>query len=256
MPADPFGDGVHDDVGAKRERPAQIRRRKRVVDQERNARGMRNFGHRRDIENFQARIADGLGDHQPGLWSDGGAQAVVIARLDEGGGDAEPRQRMSQEIDAAAVERSRGDNVVAGAEQRRDGKMHRRHAACRAHRADAVFERRQPLLQHRRRRIGNAGVNVAGALQVEQTRGVIGIIEDIRSGLIDRHRARTRNRIGVLPGMQAQGFESGRFRRGHGVLVTRKYVVIPASLLRRLPQLHVLSDQPWWDQTDNFRTLP
>ena len=222
MPADPFGDGVHDDVGAERERPAQIRRRKRVVDQKRNAGRVRNLGHRRDVEHFQARIADGLGDDQPGLWSDGGAQAVVVARLDEGGGDAETRQRMGQEIDAAAIERRRGDDMVAGAEQRRDGKMHRRHAARRAHCADAVFERRQPLLQHRRRRIGNARVDVAGAFQVEQTRGVIGIIEHIRSGLIDRHGARTRNRIGVLPGMQAQGFKCGRFRSGHAFLVGMK----------------------------------
>ncbi len=43
--------------------------------------------------------------------------------------------------------------MIAGADQRRDGKMHRRHAACGTHRADAVFERREPLFQHRIRRI-------------------------------------------------------------------------------------------------------
>ena len=160
-------------------------------------------GHLRDIENFQARIADGLGDQQPGLWPDRGAKAVEIARLDEGGGDAEARQRMGQEINAAAIERSRRNDVIAGAEQRRDGKMHRRHAACGADGADAVFERRQPLFQHRRRRIGNPRVNVAGAFQIEQAGGVIGIVEHIRRGLIDRHRARARDRIRVLPGMQA-----------------------------------------------------
>ena len=154
--------------------------------------------------------------------SDGGAEAVEIARLDERGRDAEARQRVGEEIDAAAIERGRRDDMVAGAEQRRDGKMHRRHAARRAHRADAVFERRQPLFQHRRRRIGNARVDVAGALQVEQAGGMIGIVEHIRGGLIDRHRARARDRIGMLPGMQAQGLERGRFRRGHAFLVRNR----------------------------------
>ena len=93
--------------------------------------------------------------------------------------------------------------------------MHRRHAARRAHRADAVFERRQPLFQHCRRRIGDARVDVAGAFQIEQSGGVIGIVEHVRRGLIDRHRARARDRIGVLTGMQAQGLERRRFRRGH-----------------------------------------
>ena len=83
-------------------------------------------------------------------------------------GDAEARQRMRQEIDGAAVERGRGDDVVAGIEQRRDRQMQRRHAARRADRADAAFQRGEPLLEHRRRRIRNPGVDVPGALEIEQ----------------------------------------------------------------------------------------
>ncbi len=218
--ADPFGDRVHDDVGAKRERAAQIGRGKGVVDQERNAGRMRDLGHLRDVEHFQSRIADGFTDHQPGAVVDAGADAVEIARLDEARGDAEARQRVGQEIDRAAIERSRRDDMIAGAQQRGDGKMHRRHAACGAHGADAVFERRKPLFQHRRRRIGNPRVDVAGALQIEQTGRVIGIVEHVRGGLIDRDGARTCHRIGMLAGMQAQGLEGGRFRRGHELVTS------------------------------------
>ena len=84
-----------------------------------------------------------------------------------------------QKINAAAIERSRRNDVIAGAEQRRNGKMHRRHAACGADGADAIFKRRQPLFQHRRRRIGNPRVNVAGAFQIEQAGSVICVVEHV-----------------------------------------------------------------------------
>ena len=168
-----------------------------------------------NVEHFEAGIADGFRYHQPGVFADRGAEAVEVARLDEARGDAEARQRVGEEIDGAAVERGRGDDVVAGAEQRGDGEMHRRHAARRAHRADPLLERGEPLLEHRRRRIGDARVDVAGALEVEQPGGMIGVVEQVRRGLVDRHRARTRDRIGMLPGMQAQGLEGGRLWRGH-----------------------------------------
>ena len=146
--ADPFRDRVHDDVGAERERAAEIRRGEGIVDQERNAGRMRDVGDLRDVEHFQSRIADGLADHQPGAFADCGAKPVEIARLDEARGDAEARQRVGKEIDGAAIERRRCDDMIAGAQQRGDGEVHRRHAARGAHGADAVFERREPFLQH------------------------------------------------------------------------------------------------------------
>ncbi len=222
MSANPFGDGVHDDVGPERERAAQIRCGERTVDQERNAGLMRDRGDGRDVEHFQSRIADGFCDHEPRLRSDGGADALEIARFDERRRDAEARQRMGKEIDAAAIERSRSDDMIAGAEQRRDGEVQRRHAARRAHRADAIFECRKPFLQHAGRRIGDARVDVAGAFQVEQSGGMIGIVEHVRCRLIDRYRTRARDRIGMLAGMQAQSLESWRLRRGHAFLVNIK----------------------------------
>jgi hypothetical protein len=135
--------------------------------------------------------------------------------------------------------------MVAGAQKRGDGKMHRRHATRRAHGADPLLERRQPLLEHRRRRVGDARVDVAGTLEVEQPGGMIGVVEQIRRGLVDRHRARARYRIGMLPGMQAQGLEGGRLGRGHCVLVGGDRGRTAAACwhrMRRLPICH--SEQP------------
>ena len=197
-------------------------RGKGIVDEERNAGGVGDRGDLRNVEHFQAGIADGLGDHQPGVGADRGAETVEVARLDERGRDAEARQRVGEKIDAAAIERRRRDDMVAGASKRGDGKMHRRHAARRTDGADAVFQRREPLLQHRRGRVGNARVDVAGAFQVEQPGGVIGIVEHVGRGLVDRDGARAGDRIGMLPGMQAQGLERRGFWSGHAFLAVRK----------------------------------
>ncbi len=105
--------------------------------------------------------------------------------------------------------------MVAGVQQRRDRQMQRRHAARRADRADAAFQRGKPLLEHRRGRVGNARIDVPGAFQIEQRRGVLGILKDVRGGLIDRNRAGARHGIRMLAGMQAQGFKGGRLGCGH-----------------------------------------
>jgi len=81
--------------------------------------------------------------------------------------------------------------MVAGIEQRCDRKMHRGHAARGADRTDAAFERGDALLQHCGRRVGDPRVDVAGAFEVEQRRGVVGILEHVGRGLVDRNRART-----------------------------------------------------------------
>jgi hypothetical protein len=53
------------------------------------------------------------------------------------------------------------------------------------------------------------------ALKIEQCRRVVGILEQVGRGLIDRDCASARHRVGVLAGMQAQGLEIGRLGCGH-----------------------------------------
>ena len=115
--ADPFGRGVHHDIGAELDRAAEERRRKGVVDQKRNPGVMGDLRDIRNVQHLKPGIADSLADHQPRVRLDRGAEFVERARLDEGGGDAEARQRMRQQIDGAAIERGGGDDVVAGIEQ-------------------------------------------------------------------------------------------------------------------------------------------
>ncbi len=197
---------------------------------------MRDLGNPGDVEHFKAGIADGLADHEPRVRFDRGADSIEVARLDEGGRDAEARQRMRQQIDGAAIERGRRHDVVAGIEQGRDGEMHRGHAACGRDRADAVFQRGEPLLQHRDRRIRNPRVDVPGAFEVEQRRGVIGILEHVGRGLVDRDRTRSRHGIGMLARMEGQRFKAGRLRCGHvGLCVGRMAPLLPQVTRARQP---------------------
>ena len=138
MAAEPFGCRVHHDVGAEFDRPAEKRRGKGVVDQKRNFRVMRDLRDCRNIQHFEPGIADGFADHKPRVGPDRGAERVERARLDESGGDAEAGQRVRQQVDAAAIERGGGHDMVAGIEQRGDRQMQRGHAARGADRADAA----------------------------------------------------------------------------------------------------------------------
>ena len=139
---------MHHKVGAELNRLAEIGRGKGVVDQERDFGVMRDLRDGWDVQHLQARIADGFGDDQPRVRPDRRAEFVERARFHEGRGDAEAGQRMRQQVDGAAIERGGSHDMVAGIHQRRDTQMHRRHAARRADRADAILQRRQPLLEH------------------------------------------------------------------------------------------------------------
>ena len=73
----------------------------------------------------------------------------------------------------------------------------------------AAFERGDALLEHRLRRVHDAGVDVAEGLQPEQRGGVVGIVEDEGRRLVDRRGARAGRRIGLGAGMDGERVEAG-----------------------------------------------
>ena len=215
--AEELGHRVIDDVGAQLDRPAEVRRREGVVDQQRQAVVVRDGGNARDVEHLEAGVAERLAEHEPRLGPDRRAEGARVARVDQRGGDAEARQRVDEQVVAAAVERARRDDMAARPHQRHHRERERRLARRRADRADAALERREPLFEHRRRRVRDARIDVARARQVEQRGRLVGVAEDVGRGLVDRHGARAGRRVGPVAGVDRARVETMELGLDHDV---------------------------------------
>src|SRR5207249_9576422 len=105
------------------------------------------------------------------------AEILRVVGIDEGGRDAELAEIDLEQRIRAAVKRGGGNDVIARLAQREDRGHLGRLSGGRCNRGASALERRDALLEHRGRWIGNARVDVAEGLQVEEARRVIGRIE-------------------------------------------------------------------------------
>ncbi len=200
--ADELGGGVHHDVRAMLDRPAEVGGREGVVNHQRHVGIMGDLGHCFDIEHVHARIADGLGVEEPRLRCNRFAEILRLIRVDEDGVDTEPAEADVELRVGAAVERAGGDDLVARAEQAGDRQELRGLSAGGGEAGDTAFERGHALFENARGRIHDAGVDIPELLQVEKSGGVFGVIEDVRSRLIDGHGARVTGGVGLVPRME------------------------------------------------------
>ncbi len=115
---------------------------------------------------------------------------------------------MGELVDRAAIELARGDELVTGLKQGMEHERLRRVAGGDRKRRRAAFKRRDPLLQHRLSGIGDARVDVAKGLEIEQRRGVLNVVEDKGRGLINWRGARARRGIGLRAGMNGKRVEA------------------------------------------------
>ena len=215
MAAEELRRRMDDDVGAPVERAAQVRRRERVVDDQRRAVLVRDRGDGLEVEHGARRVADRLAEERLGLGPQRRAPGVEVARVDEVEVDRELAEEVLELGQRAAVERPRGDDVIAGLEQREEDRRLRREAAREGDRAGAALEARDALLEHRDRRVHDPRVGVAVLLQVEVRGRALDVLEDVARGLEDRHRARTGVRVGPLAGVDRARVEPELAIRRH-----------------------------------------
>src|SRR5207245_11175233 len=86
--------------------------------------------------------------------------------------------------------------------------IERRLPAAHAQRLQAALERGDPPLQHRCRRVADPAVAKALDLKIEQGRAMVGAVERIRHGLIDRDRHGFRRRIHVVTAVNSDRLAS------------------------------------------------
>jgi hypothetical protein len=201
--ADPLGGRVDDDIGTVLDRLGDDRR-EGVVDEERQVLRVRGIGDGANVGHVEARVADRLEVVGLRVLIGRGGEVTRIVALDPAHLDPEARQRVGEQVVRAAVEARRADDVVAGARQVEDGQRLRRLPRRQPERADAALERRHALLEDVGRGVHDPGVDVSELLEREEPGGVIGVLEVVGAGGVDRDGARAGGRIGLLSGVEGQ----------------------------------------------------
>ena len=168
----------HDNVGAVFDRPHQVGRRQRIVDDQRNAVFARDLGNRLDVDELAARICQALDEDGAGFGVDlafegGNAVDIGPAHL-----PAVILESSAELVDRAAVEFSCRDEILARPHDTVEDQVLRRVARRSRKRRRAALERCDLLFQHGLGRVHDAGVDVAEGLQPEQRGRMVGVLED------------------------------------------------------------------------------
>ena len=111
--ADELRRRVDHDVGAPLDRAAEIRRRERVVDDQRQLVLVRDRRDGLDVEHVAGRVADRLAVERLRVLADRRPPRVRIVGIDPRQLDVHLAQQVLELVDRAAVERRRRDDVVA-----------------------------------------------------------------------------------------------------------------------------------------------
>ena len=135
-------------------------------------------------------------------------EAVRIARVGPVHMPVEFGEALAELVDRAAIELARGDDLVARLISVCSARSCAAWPDAHGKAGAAAFQRRDALLQHRIGRVHDARIDVAEDLEVEQRRGMIGVLEHEGRRLVDRRGARAGRGIGLRAGMHAQRVEA------------------------------------------------
>jgi hypothetical protein len=116
-------------------------------------------------------------------------------------------QRVGEQVVGAAIECRCRDDVVAGFGDGHDRVGNGGLARGQGQAADPAFHRSDALFKDILGRIHDAGVDVAGDLEVEQVGSVLGAVEGIRGRLVNRYGDRLGRRFRAVAGVDGEGFE-------------------------------------------------
>ena len=163
-------------------------------------------GQRLDVADVAGRIADALAEHRAGLVVDQLLDRVGLIGFGEAHADALPRQNVREQRVGGAVELRHRNDVAAHLGEIEHGVIERRLPGAHAQRVDAAFQRGDAALEHVGGRIADAAIAEALGFEIEQGGAVIGAVELVGHGLIDRHRDGLGGRIGLVAAVDGHRF--------------------------------------------------
>ena len=216
-----------DQVRAELQRPADVRRGERVVDDVGRAVLVRKVGDRRVVGHDGRRVGDRLGIHDAGRrGGDRGRSGRVVGHVDEIDLHPETREGLDELRPRRAVDGQRRHDPVAGLQLRGKGGMDSAHAGGER---DPGLTRRQlgvGRAEGRGRRVGDPRVRVSRARIGGDVAQLPRIGRGERRGLVDRHA-----RCALVdPGCAGCGPDGSRREpAGSGVLVASRIVVVHAA---------------------------
>ena len=206
--ADELGGGVDHDIGTVFQRANQVRSTEGIVDKHRNLVLVGDFRNRLDVRDVGMRVAERLDEHELRVFLDGSLDFFEVAGVHERGIDAERAERMLQEVVGTAVDGALGNHVVTLAGEGSNGISEGCRTGSDSEASDTAFESGDALFKNVLRGVGKTAVDVARILQVETIRGMLGAVENVGGGLVNRNRAGIGGGIGLfLANVELKRFE-------------------------------------------------
>ncbi len=115
--------------------------------------------------------------------------------------DALAREGVGEQVVGPAIQLCHGNDVVAHLGKCLDRIGDGSHSRSHCQTADAAFHRGKPLLQHVIGRVHDARVDIARHLEIEQVCTMLGVVERVGGGLVDRNSHGLGSRIGRVTGV-------------------------------------------------------
>ena len=186
-----LGGGVGHDVNAEFNRAAENRSRERVVHNHRNAVLVGNVGKALEVEHLARRVSNRFAEEALGVRAESLLDFFVAGVLvHERAFNTELLHRHGEEVARTAVNSGSADEVVACFADVEDGVEVCGLTGTRKHRSDTTFESSNLVGDGVVSRVLQTRVEVAGSLQVEQVRHVVGGFVLERGALVDGKDAR------------------------------------------------------------------
>src|SRR5690606_2581135 len=142
------GQGVHDNIGAEVERPAQHWSGYRVVDDQGHAMLVGDLGQGLQVNNVAFRITDGLTENGAGPFINVLGEGSGIVAVRKAYFNSLAWEGMGKQVVGAAVELADADDIIAGFTNGLDGGGNGRHTRGHGQCADSAFQSRHALFQH------------------------------------------------------------------------------------------------------------
>ena len=206
--ADKLGGRVDYNVRAMFYGAEQIRRRERIVDQDRNTVLVSNSSDGFQIQHVGVGVAERFQKERPGVGTDCPAEVLGVASIHKRRFNTGFAQRVGKQVVGASVKRFGGHDMIARAGNVANCVIDCRRTGRGGQRRRAAFQSGNAFFKYVRGGIHQARIDIAAFREAETPRGLCGVLEHIGGCCINRNGSRVGGGIRVfLTHMKLQGFK-------------------------------------------------